>query len=467
MTPPPPATSVATLIRPPARPVDSEVNRGILQVLERTTLGYWALLGITMGFVGLAGGLWIYQVYKGLGIAGYVHPVFWGVYIVTFVFWVGIAHAGTLISAILYLFRAKWRNAVNRSAEAMTVFAVLTAAQFLGIHVGRIWKSYFILPYPNQRGLWVNFKSPLLWDTFAISTYATISIVFFYVGLIPDLAIARDRAKGWRKLLYTVLALGWQGTSRQWKAHNRTVLHLSGLATPLVLSVHSVVSWDFAMSIVPGWHATIFGPYFVAGAIFSGFAMVLTVMIPVRRIYGLEAYLTDYHFDMMARFLLLTSMIVGYSYASEYFVAWYSAVEAERSAFWLRAFGPYWISTWVMIICNAVIPHVFWFKKARVHLPTVFTVSVLVNVGMWFERYVIIITGLSREYNPAVWGVYTPSYVEMGILAGSFAFFGMFFLIFLKLFPVIAIAEVKEITIHEREHAKNHWDHAHTYGEIH
>ena len=271
-------------------------------------------------------------------------------------FWVGIAHAGTLISAILFLFRAKWRNAINRGAEAMTVFAVLTAAQFLGIHVGRMWKAYFILPYPNQRGLWVNFKSPLMWDTFAISTYATISIVFFYIGLIPDLAIARDRAKGWRKLLYTALALGWQGTSRQWKSHSRSVLHLSGLATPLVLSVHSVVSWDFAMSIVPGWHATIFAPYFVAGAIFSGFAMVLTVLIPVRRIYGLEAYITDYHFDNMARFLLLTSLIVGYAYSVEYFVAWYSGVEFEKTSFWLRAFGPYWFSTWTMIICNAVIP---------------------------------------------------------------------------------------------------------------
>ena len=303
-----------------------------------------------------AGGVWIYQVYKGLGIAGYAHPIFWGAYIVTFVFWVGIAHAGTLISAILYLFRAKWRNAINRSAEAMTIFAVLTAAQFLGIHVGRIWKSYFILPYPNQRALWVNFKSPLLWDTFAITTYATTSMVFFYVGLIPDLAIARDRSTGWRRALYAVLSLGWQGTSRQWKSHSRAVLHLSGLATPLVLSVHSVVSWDFAMSIVPGWHATIFAPYFVAGAIFSGFAMVLTMMIPVRRIFGLEEYITDYHFENMARFLLLTSIIVGYAYMSEYFIAWYSGVETEQTAFWKRAFGPYWISTWIMIICNARLP---------------------------------------------------------------------------------------------------------------
>jgi Ni/Fe-hydrogenase subunit HybB-like protein len=449
---PPPAEAVVTMIRPAPRPPDSQVNRDLLSVMEGASLGYWLLVLIAAGFVGLAAGIWIYQVYKGLGIAGYAHPVFWGAYIVTFVFWVGIAHAGTLISAILYLFRAKWRNAINRSAEAMTVIAVLTAAQFLGIHVGRIWKSYFILPYPNQRALWVNFKSPLLWDTFAISTYGTISAVFLFVGLIPDLAVARDRASGWRKVLYTLLAGGWQGTSKQWKAHSRTVLHLSGLATPLVLSVHSVVSWDFAMAIVPGWHATIFAPYFVAGAIFSGFAMVLTVMIPVRRIFGLEAYITDYHFDNMSRFLLLTSLIVGYAYVSEYFTAWYSGVEPEQTSFWLRAFGPYWISTWVMILCNAVFPQILWFKKARTHVPTIFVLSVLVNVGMWFERYVIIISGLSREYDPAVWGVYTPSAAELGIVAGSFAFFGLLFLFFLKLFPVVAIAEVKELTIHEKTH---------------
>ena len=464
---PPPAESVAAMIRSGPAPRDSKINRDILSVMEGASLPYWLLLAIVAGFVALAGGIWLYQVYKGLGIAGYVHPVFWGTYIVTFVFWVGIAHAGTLISAILYLFRAKWRNAINRSAEAMTVFAVLTAAQFLGIHVGRIWKSYFILPYPNQRGLWVNFKSPLLWDTVAISTYATISAVFLYVGLIPDIAIARDRATGWRRVLYTILALGWQGTALEWKSHSRTVLHLSGLATPLVLSVHSVVSWDFAMTLVPGWHATIFGPYFVAGAIFSGFAMVLTMMIPVRRIFGLEEYITDYHLENMSRFLLLTSIIVGYAYCAEYFIAWYSGVEAEQTSFWLRAFGPYWISTWVMILCNAVFPQLLWFKKLRTNVPFLFVLSVLINVGMWFERYVIIISGLSREYDPSAWGVYTPSWPELGIVAGSFAFFSMFFLIFLKLFPIIAIAEVKEIAIHEKEHPAGDWEHAHTYGEIH
>jgi len=453
MTPPPPAESVAAMIRPAPVLRDSKVNRDLLAVMKGTSLGYWGLLGLCVLMVCVAGTLWVIQVYKGLGVTGYAHPVFWGAYVVTFVFWIGIAHAGTLISAILFLFRARWRNAINRSAEAMTVFAVLTAAQFLGVHVGRMWKSYFILPYPNQRGLWVNFKSPLLWDTFAISTYATISIIFLLVGLIPDLAIVRDRAAGWRKALYTVLAVGWQGTTRQWKAHNRTVLHLSGLATPLVLSVHSVVSWDFAMTIVPGWHATIFAPYFVAGAIFSGFAMVLTMMIPVRRIFGLEEYITSYHFENMSRFLLLTSIIVGYAYFAEFFTAWYSGVEAEQSAFWLRAFGPYWISTWVMLTCNAVLPQLLWFRKLRTNVPFLFVLSVFINIGMWFERYVIIISGLSREYDPAAWGTYTISWAELGIVGGSFAFFSMFFLIFLKLFPIVAIAEVKEIVIHQRAHA--------------
>jgi Ni/Fe-hydrogenase subunit HybB-like protein len=450
---PPPAASVADMIRPVPVVADSEVNRDILAVMDRPTMPYWLLLGFLVVFVHAAGAVWVYQVYKGLGIAGYAHPIFWGVYIVTFVFWVGIAHAGTLISAILYLFRSKWRNAINRSAEAMTVFAVLTAAQFLGIHVGRIWKSYFILPYPNQRGLWVNFKSPLVWDTFAISTYGTISALFLFVGLIPDFAIARDRATGWRKVLYTALALGWQGKAKHWKAWNRSVLHLSGLCTPLVLSVHSVVSWDFAMSIVPTWHATIFAPYFVAGAIFSGFAMVLTMMIPVRRIFGLEAYITDYHFDNMGKFILLTSLIVGYSYVMEFFIAWYSGNEFEQTAWWYRVFGPYWISTWTMLTCNTMIPQLLWFKRVRTHVPTLFAVSIFVNIGMWFERYVIIVIGLSHEYNPAVWGIYTPRPPELMILAGSFAFFAMFFVIFIKLFPVIAVSEMKELAIHRKSHA--------------
>jgi len=451
---PPPAAPVAALIRPTPQLRDAQTNRDVMAVfMERPGIG-WLLLVLTCATIlAAAGAWWLYQIYRGLGVVGYSHPIFWGAYIVTFVFWVGIAHAGTLISAILFLFRAKWRNAINRSAEAMTIFAVFTAQLFLGIHIGRIWKAYFILPYPNQRGLWVNFKSPLLWDTFAISTYTLISLIFLYVGLVPDLAVARDRTTGWRKALYGALSLGWQGTSRQWKAHTRTVLHLSGLATPLVLSVHSVVSWDFAMALVPTWHATIFAPYFVAGAIFSGFAMVLTVMIPTRRIFGLEHIITNYHFENMCRFLLLTSSIVGYAYLIEYFMAWYSADEFERTSFWLRTTGAYWISTWIMLTCNAIVPQVFWFKKARTHVPTIFVVSTLINIGMWFERYVIICEGLSHEFNPAVWGHYTPHAGELLIVAGSFSFFSIFFLIFLKLFPVIPISEVKELEIHDRAHA--------------
>jgi molybdopterin-containing oxidoreductase family membrane subunit len=452
----PPATAVADSLVSPERPRDSRANIDIMAPTKGVQWPYFlalgaAVLGVIQAFLVL-----LYQTYVGLGVAGYQQPIFWGVYIVTFVFWIGIGHAGTLISAILFLFRAKWRNAVNRSAEALTVFAVITAALFPIMHLGRIWKLYFLIPYPNQRELWVNFKSPLLWDVFAISTYASISIVFFYVGLIPDIAIARDRATGVKKALYTVLAMGWQGTGPQWKAHSRTILHLSGLATPLVLSVHSVVSWDFAMSIVPGWHATIFAPYFVAGAVFGGFAMVLNILIPVRRIFRLERYLTDYHFDNMSRFILLTSTICGYAYLAEYFIAWYSGVEVEQSAFWLRAFGPYWISTWCMITFNVIFPQLLWIKKLRTNLPFLFGLCFFINLGMWFERYVIIITSLSREYISGAWGIYIISPVELSILAGSFCWFSMWFLLFLKVFPVIAITEIKELEIHARDHGGTH-----------
>ena len=456
MTPPPPATAVADMIRPAVPPRDSRINRDILAVTKGVSWPYFALLALAIAGVVQAALTLAYQTYFGLGVAGYQAPVFWGVYIITFVFWIGIGHAGTLISAILFLFRAKWRNSINRGAEAMTVFAVLTAALFPLIHIGRLWKFYFLLPYPNQRALWVNFKSPLLWDVFAVNTYMTISIVFFYVGLIPDIAIARDRSTGIKKLVYTILSLGWQGTSSQWKAHNRTVLHLSGLSTPLVLSVHSVVSWDFAMSVIPGWHATIFAPYFVAGAIFGGFAMVLNVLIPVRRIYGLERYITDYHFENMARFILFTSLIVGYAYGMEYFIAWYSGVQFEQTSFWLRLFGPYWLSTWIMVFCNCMFPQLLWFKRLRTNVAFLFVTGFIVNIGMWFERYVIIITSLSRDFIPAAWGVYIPSAVELSVLVGSFCWFSMFFLLFLKIFPVIAISEVKELAIHDRAHGEAH-----------
>jgi molybdopterin-containing oxidoreductase family membrane subunit len=442
---------------PNAVPQDSQANVDILSVITRGASWPWFLiLGLALLGVGQAAATLAYQTYVGLGVAGYQAPVFWAVYIVLFVFWIGIGHAGTLISAILFLFRARWRNAINRGAEAMTVFAVLTAALFPLIHIGRLWKFYFLIPYPNQRGLWVNFKSPLIWDVFAVNTYMTISIVFFYVGLVPDFAIARDRTTGLRKFIYSILALGWQGRAGQWKAHNRTVLHLSGLATPLVLSVHSVISWDFAMSIVPGWHATIFAPYFVAGAVFGGFAMVMVVMIPVRRIFGLEEYINDYHLDNMSRFILFTSGICGYAYLMEYFIAWYSGVEFEQTSFYLRAFGPYWISTWIMIVFNVVFPQLLWIKKLRTNVPFLFVLCVFINIGMWFERYVIIITSLSREYIPAAWGLYIPSWAELSILTGSFCWFSMFFILFLKGGPIIAIYEIKELIIHEKAHGGAH-----------
>ena len=457
---PPPASAVADAMNGPrSAPRDSQTNIDIMAVTKGFQWPWFIALVTAVSGVLMAASALVYQTYVGLGVAGYQAPVFWGVYIITFVFWIGIGHAGTLISAILFLFRAKWRNAINRGAEAMTVFAVLTAALFPLIHIGRLWKFYFLLPYPNQRYLWVNFKSPLLWDVFAVNTYLTISVLFFIVGLIPDIAIARDRAVGWKKVVYTIISGGWQGTGKQWKAHNRTVLHLSGIATPLVLSVHSIVSWDFAMSIVPGWHATIFAPYFVAGAIFGGFAMVIVVMVPVRRIFKLENYITDYHFENMSRFILFTSIICGYAYAAEYFIAWYSGVEAEQTSFWLRAFGPYWFSTWCMITFNVIFPQLLWIKRLRTNVPFLFVLCFFINLGMWFERYVIIITSLSREYIPAAWGLYIPSTVELMVLTGSFCWFSMFFLLFLKMFPIIAISEVKELQIHAKEpgHGDGHW----------
>ena len=430
-----------------------QINDDILRVLEPPSALYVVATLLCMVLVGLGITALAYQTFAGFGVTGLMHPVMWGVYITNFVFWVGIAHAGTLISAILYLFRAKWRNAINRGAEAMTVFAVITAALFPLIHLGRLWKFYFMLPYPNQRQLWVNFRSPLEWDVFAIQTYMIISILFFYVGLIPDIAAARDRCKDWRRFIYTILALGWRGTAEQWRHHARAVLHLSGLATPLVLSVHSVVSWDFAVALVPGWHTTIFAPYFVAGAIFSGIAMVITLMVPIRKAFGLEAYIRAEHFDNMGKFLLLTSSIVAYAYCLEFFMAWYSGSSFERDSFWHRAFGDFWWATWIMITCNVVVPLPLWIKRNRLNPLLMWIIAIFVNLGMWFERYVIITTGLSREYDPAVWGNYTPSVVELTILVASFAWFFMWFLLFLRMFPVIAIHEVKELHYRTEEGA--------------
>ena len=328
----------------------------------------------------------------------------------------------------------------------MTVFAVMTAGLFPLIHVGRIWYAYWLFPYPNQRQVWVNFKSPLVWDVFAVSTYFTVSTCFLIVGLIPDVAAIRDLATGWRKKLYTLTALNWRGTDQQWRHYTRAYLYLAALATPLVLSVHSVVSWDFAVSIVPGWHATIFAPYFVAGAIYSGVAMVVTLLVPLRKVFAMERYITVRHFENLAKLLLLTGLIVGYAYSVEYFMAWYSGNQFERASFWNRAFGDYWWATWTMLLCNGVLPLFLFFKKVRTSIPALFVLSLFVNLGMWFERFVIIVVSLSFEYEPYAMGHYTPSWVEFGILAGSFAWFFMWFLLFAKNFPTVSITEVKEIT---------------------
>ena len=427
------------------QPTYAEVTRDVAATLGNPGKGYYALLATAITIF-LAGAITVlYEVRYGLGLAGYRLPVYWGVYITTFVFWVGIAHSGTLISAILYLFRSAWRTAVYRTAEAMTVFAVLTAGLFPLIHVGRMWYAYWLIPYPNQRQLWVNFKSPLVWDVFAVTTYLTVSTLFLILGLVPDVASVRDKARGWRRKLYQVTSLGWRGTDQQWRHYTRAYLYMAALATPLVLSVHSVVSWDFAMSIVPGWHATIFAPYFVAGAIYSGVAMVVTLLVPLRRVFKMERYINEHHFENLAKLLLLTGMIVAYSYATEYFIAWYSGSPFERASFFNRAFGTYWWASWTMIICNGFLPLFLWSRKIRRSIPALFVLSLFVNLGMWFERFVIIVTGLSHEYEPYAMAHYSPSWADWLVLAGSFGWFFMWFLLFAKNFPTVSITEVKEI----------------------
>ncbi len=441
---------MATVLRSETHPaIESykDVNRDVLKLLSKPGRGYFIVLALVLAVLGWGLFAFMLQVVVGIGVSGLTNPVGWGAYITSFVFWVGIAHSGTLISAILYLFRARWRQSIYRAAEAMTVFAVMTAGLFPIIHLGRPWVFYYLLPYwPNQRLIWPNFRGPLLWDVFAVGTYFTVSATFFFVGLIPDIAAARDATTvPWRKKLYTLLAFGWRGTNTEWRNFTRAYLYLAALATPLVLSVHSVVSWDFAVSIVPGWHTTIFAPYFVAGAIFSGLAMVITIVIPMRKIFGLEAYFTARHFDAMAKLVLLTGMIVFYAYLTEYFIAWYSVETPERYAFWNRAFGEYWWATWIMLTCNGVIPMLLWSRKIRTNIPALFTITIFINIGMWFERFVIIVTSLSREYEPWQWRQYMPSWVEMSIVAASFAWFFMWFLLFVRVLPAVSVAEIKEV----------------------
>ncbi len=401
-----------------------------------------------MGVVALilAAGIvaWTAQIWWGMGMAGKRTPEMWAMYITTFVFWIGIGHAGTLISAILYLFRARWRTSIYRGAEAMTVFAVMTAGLFPLIHAGRMWFAYWLLPYPNQRYLWPNFRSPLVWDVFAISTYLTISVVFFSVGLFPDIAALRDMSTGWKKRIYSALALGWEGSDSQWRHYQRAYGLLAALATPLVLSVHSVVSWDFAMALVPGWHSTLFAPFFVDGAIFSGFAMVLVLIIPMRHFFSLQPYLTDRHLDAMAKLILVTSLVLTYFYVCEAFTAWYSGEHFEKASMFARATKQYAWAFWLQYFCNSLVPLVLFKKRARTHTPTLYVVSLFVLVGMWFERFNIIVPGLAHDFYPYTWGTYIPTVTDTTIIIASFAWFFILFLAFIRLLPSVSIVEVKE-----------------------
>ena len=391
------------------------------------------------------------EVIYGTGQWNLNKTVGWGYDITNFVWWIGIGHAGTLISAILLLFRQGWRTGVNRAAEAMTIFAVICAGQFPIWHMGRVWDAFFVLPYPNTRGpLWVNFNSPLLWDVFAISTYFTVSLLFWYSGLIPDVATLRDRAKKkWRKMFYGVAAFGWTGSTKHWQRHEALSLVLAGLATPLVLSVHTIVSFDFATSVVPGWHTTIFPPYFVAGAIFSGFAMVQTLLVVTRKVLGLEEYITIEHIDVMNKIIILTGSIVGIAYLTELFIAWYGANEYEWFAFAqnrVNVNSPLGWSYWIMMGCNVLSPQIFWIRKMRRNLLVTFFMSILVNVGMWFERFVIIVTSVYRDYLPSSWSTYyRPTIWEVGFYLGTFGLFFTCYFLFSKFFPVIALAEIKHI----------------------
>src|SRR5450432_3474600 len=444
-------------------------------VEERTPFWWWVAFSITaptalFGLFCIA-----YQISTGVGVWGENHPIGWAWDITNFVFWIGIGHAGTLISAILFLLRQKWRTSINRAAEAMTLFAVICAAIFPGIHVGRVWMAWFLAPLPNSYGIWPNFRSPLLWDVFAVSTYFTVSVLFWYTGLVPDLAMLRDRAKSRvKKFLYGLFALGWRGSNRQWRHYEMAYLLLAGLSTPLVLSVHSVVSFDFATSIVPGWHTTIFPPYFVAGAIFGGFAMVLTILLPARLIYPqLKDVITRQHVDKMAKIILLTGSIVGYAYTMELFIAWYGGNPFEWAAFRHRYalpkpfphllpwFGsdhpaPYWWAYYAMMSCNVISPQIFWFKRNRNNLIVVFIVCMFVNAGMWFERFVIIVTSIAQDFLPSAWRMYHPSWVEIWTFIGTFGIFLSLFLLFMRYLPMIAMSEVKVVLPESDPHHEAH-----------
>ena len=424
--------------------VTEKISSVVLQ--NGTPRGWWIGFGISLSLLGLFAVSIGVLLVEGTGIWGVNVPVAWGFAIINFVWWIGIGHAGTLISAILLLFRQEWRTSINRFAEAMTLFAVASAGLYPILHLGRPWLAYWLFPYPNTMAMWPNFRSPLVWDVFAITTYATVSLMFWFVGLIPDFATLRDRSQNTAgRKIYGALALGWRGSAAHWHRYETAYLLLAGLSTPLVVSVHTIVSFDFAISVIPGWHATIFPPYFVAGAVFSGFAMVATIAIPLRRAYGLESFITIKHLDNMAKVMLATGLIVAYGYMMEAFFAFYSANIFEEAMMRLRFEGPYSSAYWALILCNVLVPQSLWFRKVRRSTRALLLVSVVINIGMWLERYVIVVTSLSNDFLPSSWGLYSPTFWDFATYAGSFGLFGTLLLLFIRFLPVISIFEMKTI----------------------
>src|ERR1035437_5617174 len=443
---------------PPLVRADSyhDLTEQISTIIEgdvfKTPLKYWITLGVTGSIVLLLGAMLTYLVSTGIGVWGNNRPIGWAWDITNFVFWIGIGHAGTLISAILFLFRQKWRTSINRSAEAMTLFAVACAGIFPLFHTGRPWRAYWLFPVPNtDLNMWQNLRSPLIWDVFAVSTYGTVSALFWFTGLVPDLATIRDRAttkvKQW---VFGFLSLGWRGSARHWSHYEVAYLILAGISTPLVLSVHSIVSFDFATSVIPGWHTTIFPPYFVAGAIFSGFACVMTLLLIARWALNLQNLITMKHLENMNKIILVTGSIVGYAYCTEFFIAWYSGGIYERFTFVNRAFGPYAWAAWTMYSCNVFIPQLYWFKKMRTSIPVMFVISITTNIGMWFERFVIIVTSLHRDFLPSSWGYFKPTWVDICTFTGTIGLFLTLFLLFARFLPMIAISEVKGVLAKEK-----------------
>jgi Ni/Fe-hydrogenase subunit HybB-like protein len=440
------AASIAEVLEPghSFRSVTEKITTAVLRpgVLPGWLFGFAIAFTVMMMLFGAL----TYLVMKGTGIWGVNIPVGWGFAIINFVWWIGIGHAGTLISAILLLFRQRWRMSIARFAEAMTLFAVACAGLFPVFHTGRPWLAYWLLPYPNSMTLWPQFRSPLIWDVFAVSTYATVSLLFWYVGLIPDFATMRDKAKSLIvRRIYGIVALGWRGSAMHWQRYETASLLLAGLATPLVLSVHTVVSFDFAVSVIPGWHSTIFPPYFVAGAIYSGFAMVLTLVIPIRAYYGLEGFITERHIQNMAKIMLATGLIVFYGYCTEAFFGWYASNAYEGFMIHNRMFGPYWYAYWTLIFCNGVVPQTLWFKRVRTNIPLLFLIALIVNTGMWLERYVIVVTSLARDFVPSSWGLYAGTVWDWATYTGTLGLFAWLIFLFLRFVPMISIFEMRTI----------------------